>query len=123
MTIMRLSHLAATAFFVVPTLAGAQQLTPTERTRIDSAANAILAATGAPGASIAVVRGAEIVYERAYGNGRINPAVPTTTAMKFSIGSVSKQFTATALLLLAEDGKLSMDDHVSKWLPQLTRTA
>jgi CubicO group peptidase (beta-lactamase class C family) len=41
--------------------------------------------------------------------------------MRYSIGSVSKQFTATAVLLLAERGKLSLDDKVSKWLPDLTR--
>src|SRR5690348_11927658 len=83
---------------------GAQQLTATERARIDSAATAVLTSTGAPGTSIAIVRGGQIVYERAYGNGRINPPTPATTAMRYSIGSVSKQFTATAVLLLAEEG-------------------
>ena len=41
--------------------------------------------------------------------------------MRYAIGSVSKQFTATAILLLQEDGKLSLDDKVAKWFPQLTR--
>ena len=99
----------------------AQQLTPAERSRIDSAVATVLAGTGAPSASIAIVRGGEIVYENAYGDGRIEPAVPARTSMRYSIGSVSKQFTATALLLLAEEGKLSLDDKVSKWHPQLTR--
>ena len=53
--------------------AAAQQLTAAERARIDSGALAALAATGAPSASIAVVRGGEIVYEHGYGNGRIEP--------------------------------------------------
>ena len=99
----------------------AQQLTPAERARVDSAVTAVLAGTGAPSASIAIVRGGEIVYENAYGDGRIEPAVPAKSSMRYSIGSVSKQFTATALLLLAEDGKLSIDDKVSKWHPNLTR--
>ncbi len=99
----------------------AQQLLAAERARIDSAVTAVLTATGAPSASIAVIRGGEIAYERAYGDARINPADPATTAMRYSIGSVSKQFTATALLLLAEDGKLSLDDKIAKWFPALTR--
>src|SRR5688572_21277737 len=103
--------------------AEAQQLTPAERARVDSAVATVLAGTGAPSASIAIVRGGEIVYENAYGDGRIDPAVPARSSMRYSIGSVSKQFTATALLLLAEDGKLSLDDKVSKWHPQLTRAS
>jgi D-alanyl-D-alanine carboxypeptidase len=114
---MRLTLLS----LVLPAALAAQQLTPTERAGIDSAVTAVLAGTGAPSASIAVVRGGSIVYERAYGDARLEPKTAATPAMRYSIGSVSKQFTATALLLLAEDGKLSMDDKVAKWLPQLTR--
>jgi CubicO group peptidase (beta-lactamase class C family) len=99
----------------------AQQLTPTERAQIDSGALTVLNATGAPSASIAIVRGGEIVYERAYGDGRIDPKTPATPSMRYSIGSISKQFTATAILLLEEEGKLSLHDKVAKWFPQLTR--
>lgn len=99
--------------------AAAQQLTPAERARIDSAALAVLAGTGAPSASVAVVRGGELVYEHAYGEGRTG--TPATPAMRYAIGSVSKQFTAAAILLLAEAGKLSLDDKVSRWFPRLTR--
>ena len=89
----------------LPASAAAQQLTAAEQTAIDNAANSVLRATGAPGASIAVVRGGQIVLERAYGTGRTEPATPATSAMRYAIGSVSKQFTATAILLLAEQGK------------------
>ena len=99
--------------------AAAQQLTPVERARIDSAALAVLAGTGAPSASVAVVRGGELVYERAWGDARTG--TPATPAMRYAIGSVSKQFTATAVLLLAEEGKLSLDDSVARWFPELTR--
>lgn len=99
----------------------AQQLAATERAQIDRDAHAVLAATGAPSASIAIVRGGEVVYERAYGDGRIDPKTPATPSMRYAIGSVSKQFTATALLLLEEEGKLSLNDKVVKWFPQLTR--
>jgi CubicO group peptidase (beta-lactamase class C family) len=90
-----------------------------DRARVDSAAVAVLTATGAPSASIAIVRGGQIVYERAYGNGRGTSSA--ASSMRYAIGSVSKQFTATAVLLLAEDGKLSLSDPVAKWFPQLTR--
>ena len=112
---------AQLALLALPTAAPAiaQQLTPAERARIDSAALAVLAGTGAPGASIAVVRGGEIVYQHAYGDGRTG--TPATPEMRYAIGSVSKQFTATAVLLLAEEGKLSLDDKVSRWFPRLTR--
>jgi CubicO group peptidase (beta-lactamase class C family) len=99
--------------------APAQQLTPAERARIDSAARTVLAGTGAPSVSVAVVRGGQLVYEQAYGEARVG--IPATPAMRYAIGSVSKQFTAAAILLLAEDGKLSLDDKVSRWFPRLTR--
>lgn len=107
------------ALFAVP--AAAQELSAVERARVDSVVGTILGTTGAPSASIAIVRGGEIVYEQAYGDGRIDPAAPATPAMRYAIGSVSKQFTATAILLLAEEGKLRLDDKVARWFPRLTR--
>lgn len=101
--------------------AAGQQLSTGERAAIDSSAKAILASTGAPSAAVAVVRDGQIVYEQAYGEARVNPGVPATAQMRYAIGSVSKQFTAAAVLLLAEEGKLSLDDKVAKWFPNLTR--
>lgn len=88
--------------------------------QIDSAARDVLARTGAPSASVAVVRGGRLVYADAYGNARLDPPLPATPDMRYSVGSISKQFTATAILLLAERGKLSLDDKVGRWLPELT---
>ena len=110
-------RLALSCVLAAPAVA--QPLTPVERARIDSAALAVLSGTGAPSASIAVVRGGELVYEQAYGDGRIG--TPATPSMRYAIGSVSKQFTAAAVLLLAEEGKLSLDDRVARWFPKLTR--
>ena len=105
-----------------PGIAAAQvTLTDVQRHRIDSAANAVLKSTGAPGATIAIVRDGRIAYEHSYGRGRIDPDVPASPSMRYAVGSVSKQFTATAVLLLAEEGKLSLDDKVAKWFPNLTR--
>jgi CubicO group peptidase (beta-lactamase class C family) len=101
------------------TTALAAPLTPQQTAAIDSAAAAALAATNVPAVSIAVVRDGQIVYTRAYGLQREGqPAVP---AGKYKIASISKQFTAAAILLLAEDGKLGLDDPVAKYLPGLTR--
>lgn len=102
-------------------LAAQETLSGAERARVDSTVTSFLAETGVPSASIAIVRDGEIAYEQAYGSARLEPAIPALPSMRYSIGSVSKQFTATAVLLLAEDGELSLDDPVSRWLPELTR--
>ena len=90
--------------------------------RIDAAAAEVLAATGVPSASVAVVSGGRVAYVRAYGKARIEPAVVATPAMQYSIGSVSKEFTAALLLMLVEDGKLRLDEPVGRYLPDLTRS-
>lgn len=105
-----------------PAGAAAQSTLPAAmRTRIDSIVTQELAARGAPSVSIAVVKDGQIAYTNAYGMARLDPPLAAKPAMRYSIGSVSKQFTATALLLLGEQGKLSLDDKVGKYLPGLTR--
>jgi CubicO group peptidase (beta-lactamase class C family) len=101
--------------------ARAANLTPAQLSAIDQAANDTLHITGVPGASIAIVVGGKIVAERAYGLARLSPAVPVSTSMPFAIGSVSKEFTSALILKLAEAGKLSLDDYVEKYFPQLTQ--
>ncbi|MBV9216964.1 MAG: beta-lactamase family protein [Acidobacteria bacterium] len=90
--------------------------------KIDKTAADALASTGVPAASVAVVKDGHVVYTNAYGSARMEPAVRAVPSMRFSIGSISKQFTATALLMLQEEGKLSLDDKVSRFLPDLTRS-
>ena len=96
-------------------------LPPETMARVDQAANEVLASTGVPSASVAVVSHDQIVYQKAYGYAKLESRVPAKPGMRYSIGSISKQFTAAAILLLAEDGKLSLDDPVSKFIPTLTR--
>jgi D-alanyl-D-alanine carboxypeptidase len=97
-------------------------LAPALASRIDAAADEVLRRTGVPSASIAVVQDGRIAYVRAYGHARLGEApVAAQPATRYAIGSISKQFTAAALLLLQEDGKLSLDDSVAKYLPELTR--
>lgn len=89
--------------------------------KVDSISNAVLATTGVPSATVAVVRHGRLVYANAYGSAKLAPKVPATPAMRYALGSISKQFTASAILLLQEERKLSLDDPVSKFIPGLTR--
>jgi D-alanyl-D-alanine carboxypeptidase len=97
------------------------KLTPPLRDQIDAIAQDALAKTGVPSASVAVVKDGQIAYVRAYGQARIDPPIPARPEMRYSIGSISKQFTAAAILMLVEQGKLSLDDPVAKYIPNLTR--
>lgn len=96
-------------------------LSPEQRANIDDIAHKALETTGVPSASLAMVKDGKIVYAQAYGDARLDPKLPAATQMAYSIGSISKQFTASAVLMLQQQGKLSLDDKVSKWLPDLTR--
>jgi CubicO group peptidase (beta-lactamase class C family) len=89
--------------------------------KIDEIALKALTDSGTPSVSIAVVRGGKIAYEKAYGQARLDPATDAKPEMRYSIGSVSKQFLAGAIMLLVQDGKVSLDDRVSRYLPNLTR--
>jgi CubicO group peptidase (beta-lactamase class C family) len=109
----------ALATLLLAGAAHAAPLTPAQTSAIDEAATKALAMTGVPAASIAIVRDGATVYTHAYGQQR--EGQPATVDGKYKIASISKQFTAAAILLLAEDGKLSLDDPVSKYLPDLTR--
>ena len=91
------------------------------REQVDAIVRQALTDTGVPSASIAIVQAGAITYLEAYGDGRIEPHTPALPSMRYSIGSISKQFTAAAVLLLAEQGKLSLDDPVSRFVPNLTR--
>jgi CubicO group peptidase (beta-lactamase class C family) len=90
---------------------------------VDSVVAEWLASTGAPSVSIAIVQDGRLAYTKAYGAARLNPALPATPATRYAIDSVSKEFTAAALLLLAERGELSLDDSVSRWFPGLGAAA
>jgi CubicO group peptidase (beta-lactamase class C family) len=95
-------------------------LSPELRQKIDQAVGNVLAKTGVPSASVAIVKDSKIAYLHAYGDARLEPRTPARTEMRYSIGSISKQFTATAILLLQEQGRLSLDDKVAKFIPDLT---
>jgi D-alanyl-D-alanine carboxypeptidase len=83
---------------------------PALKTRVDAIAAGIMEQRGVPSASVAVVQGGKLVYTQAYGRAHIDPDKPATPDMRYSIGSISKQFTAAAVLILQEQGKLKLDD-------------
>lgn len=107
------------ALLLVATPAVAQDLAPAETAKVDSIVTDTLARNGVPSASIAIVRGGRIVYAKAYGKQSETIATPRSDA-PYQIASISKQFTAAAILMLQDEGKLSLDDNVAKWVPDIT---
>src|SRR4051794_19474658 len=75
--------------------------------------------TDSPGCAIGVSRNGQVVYERGYGMANLETGTPITPSSIFHVASVSKQFTAMAIMLLAHDGKLSIDDDIRKYLPEI----
>jgi CubicO group peptidase (beta-lactamase class C family) len=112
--------LLAALALVLPAAPGiAQPITPAEQHRIDALVTKTLAETRVPSASIALVRDGRIVLAKAYGTA--SPTIPVARAgLPYQIASNSKQFTAMALLMLEDEGKLSLDDKVAKFLPGIS---
>lgn len=75
--------------------------------------------TTSPGASLAIIQNGEIIYARGYGMAKLEDNLIMTPSKVFDIGSVSKQFTAACVAILALQGKLSLDDDVRKYIPEL----
>jgi CubicO group peptidase (beta-lactamase class C family) len=76
-----------------------------------------------PGASVLVLRDGEPVVRAGYGLADMEARTPATATTNYRLASVTKQFTAASILLLAEDGRLKLDDHARKWLPSLPKAA
>lgn len=98
--------------------AAAQPLSPTQVAAVDAVVAKTLADTGVPSAEIAIVRDGRLVFDKAYGTA--NKGLPARPDLPYQIASNSKQFTAMGLLLLRDEGKLSLDDHVSKFITGIT---
>ncbi|NIM50976.1 MAG: serine hydrolase [Gemmatimonadales bacterium] len=75
--------------------------------------------TRSPGCALGVIRDGAFVLKRGYGMANLEYGIALTPTSVFRIGSTSKQFTAAAILLLAEEGKLSLDDNVRRYVPEL----
>jgi CubicO group peptidase (beta-lactamase class C family) len=75
--------------------------------------------TISPGCAVAAMRDGKILYQRGYGMADLDHNVPITAETVFHVASMSKQFTAAAIVMLAQERKLSLDDEVRKYVPEL----
>ncbi len=74
---------------------------------------------GSPGCALAVIENGKTIYERGYGSANLECNIPITPESVFYVGSCSKQFTAMSIALLAHQGKLSLDDDIRKYVPEM----
>jgi D-alanyl-D-alanine carboxypeptidase len=115
----------ATALCVLSTTPGSGQgvntLPADLAAKVQAAITDVINRTHVPSASVGIVQNGQITYIAAFGQARLSPATPASPDMHYAIGSISKQFTTACILLLAEEGKLTLDDPVSKYFPELTR--
>ena len=72
-----------------------------------------------PGCALAVIKDGQVIYKRGYGMANLDYSIPISSVSVFNIASVSKQFTAMSIVLLAKQGKLSLDDDIRKYVPEL----
>ena len=86
--------------------------------RIDQVVTSIIDEDG-PGATVAVARDGKIIYSKGFGHAELEYDVHNTPQTIFHIASVSKQFTAFSIAMLADQGKLSVDDNIRKYLPEI----
>lgn len=93
-------------------------LTPATAAAIDTLFSAY-SHSGSPGCAVGVYQDGVVAFARGYGFANLTHDVPITPSTRFTVGSVSKQFTAASIALLARAGRLSLDDDVHKYLPEL----
>src|SRR5689334_9042873 len=105
---------ALVATIACTTTLGAQNAS---RDTVDKVVANQMAQAHIPGIAIAVVRAGKVIKAEGYGFADLEHNVRVTPQTVFKIGSVSKQFLATGIMLLAQDGKLSVDDPVSRHIP------
>ncbi len=72
-----------------------------------------------PGAAVVVLKNGSIIHKRGYGKANLKNGMPITSSTVFEVGSIAKQFTAMAIALLTERGKISLDDDIRKYVPEV----
>ena len=112
--VVRLSLLAA---FITPRADAQQPSTADLPSRIDRIFSRFDRAT--PGCGVGLAKDGRTLYTQGYGAANLEYGVPNTDSTVFESGSVAKQFTSAAIVLLAQDGKLSLDDDIRKYLPEV----
>ncbi|MGI8599748.1 MAG: serine hydrolase domain-containing protein [Chitinophagaceae bacterium] len=107
-------------FFLLPVLTHGQNVTELNKdleNNIDSIMNQYFK-KDAPGAALLVAKDGKILYKKAFGKADLELDVPMKSEMIFEIGSITKQFTAIAILKLLEQGKLTLEDDIRKYIPE-----
>lgn len=107
--------------FVEVAHAEPKRLSPAVEAKIDAAAQEEVSSRRVAGAAVAVLRDRKLVFAKGYGRSNLELAAPVNAKTVFRIGSLTKQFTAAGILLLAEQGKLKIDDKLSLYLPDFPR--
>jgi len=106
----------------VPASATAPSISSAAKVKIDAAAKQDIDSGRVAGAAVAVLRGRRLVFAKGYGRANLELGTPVSAKTVFRIGSLTKQFTAAGVLLLAEQGKLKIDDKLSLYLPNFPRS-
>lgn len=117
MTLIRRDAVLA-GVFLFSSLTQAQSLAPDLAKRVDKVFEK-WDKPDSPGCALGVYKDGRIIYKRGYGMANLNDDIPITPATVFHVASMSKQFTAASILLLAQQGKLSLEDDVHKYVPEL----
>jgi CubicO group peptidase (beta-lactamase class C family) len=109
----------AVGLAALATPALSQPLNAATQRAIDAAMQASITSGWTAGGAVAVMRHGKVVFARGYGMANLETGTPATPDSVFRIGSLTKQFTAAAILSLVDDGKLSLEDKVRKYVPEL----
>src|SRR5918994_1217537 len=96
-------------------------LEPGLQAKVDAAARSAVHDGTAAGIAVGVVRGDQLVFNRGYGSANLELDVPVNNSTVFRLASITKQFTAASVLLLAEQQKLSLEDKLTKFYPDFPR--
>jgi CubicO group peptidase (beta-lactamase class C family) len=118
MRTLRLTSLALAPLLVLQNEPGAAQISPRAVAAIDSLIAHELRGRRIPGAAIAIVDNGNIVLKKAYGIANLETETPLSVNSVFELASVTKQFTAAGIMLLVEEGKVRLDDSITKFFDQ-----
>jgi CubicO group peptidase (beta-lactamase class C family) len=104
---------------VAPTVASAQLAALDSANRWVDSVFAPYGSTSSPGCAVGVIRGGQLAFAKGYGMADLEHDTPITPSTRFYIASLSKQFTAMSIVLLAQEGRLSLDDWIRRWVPEV----
>jgi len=111
------------SFLLISAMGQAQIPDPFKGQHVDKIIQGCLQEDGAPSASVSIVKDDRVAYANAFGISSLSPFMRATKATRYQLASLSKTFTAQAILLLVSEGKLSLDEPISRWYPDVTEAA